>query len=128
MIERHEEEKIVVEYTEQLSVEEEVKREEVELAEKKPVDANSEIVPNKNLTDDEIAQLILEEEELLSDQGLLGYIFTNVESTCEIKRVINNHISLSFSKTPVISTIDFKRSLRQCWTFLFYHFRIYQIE
>lgn len=71
VIERYEEEKNI-ERTEQLSVEEEVKREEVKLAEEKPVDANSEIVSNKNLTDDEIAQLILEEEELLSDQGLLG--------------------------------------------------------
>lgn len=40
----------------------------------KPVDANSEIVPNKELTDEEIAQLILEEEELLpgGEQGVLG--------------------------------------------------------
>lgn len=76
MIERYEEEKIVVE---PLSAEEEVRREEEKLVEEKPVDANSEIVPNKNLTDDEIAQLILEEEELLSDKGLLGYIFTIVE-------------------------------------------------
>lgn len=45
-----------------------------ELIEDKPVDENSEVVPNKNLTDDEIAQLILEEEELLpaGDQGVLG--------------------------------------------------------
>lgn len=72
MIERYEEETV-----EQIaSAEDEVRREEEELAEEKPVDADSEIVPNKNLTDDEIAQLILEEEELLSDQGLLGYIFT----------------------------------------------------
>lgn len=80
MIERYEEEKTVDEHTAPLSVEEELKREEEKLAEEKPVDANSEIVPNKNLTDDEIAQLILEEEELLSDQGLLGYICTIVES------------------------------------------------
>lgn len=40
----------------------------------KPVDENSEFVPNKNLTDDEIAQLIIEEEELLAagDQSVLG--------------------------------------------------------
>lgn len=76
MIERYEEEKIVVE---SLSAEDEVKQEEEKLAEEKPVDANSEIVPNKNLTDDEIAQLILEEEELLSDKGLLGYIFIIVK-------------------------------------------------
>lgn len=39
----------------------------------KPMDANSDIVANKNLTDDEIALLILEEEELLPEQGVLGY-------------------------------------------------------
>ncbi|KAL6422015.1 hypothetical protein ACFW04_010838 [Cataglyphis niger] len=72
VIEQYEEERIVVE---PLSAEEEVRREEEKLAEEKPVDANSEIVPNKNLTDDEIAQLILEEEELLSDKGLLGVNF-----------------------------------------------------
>lgn len=38
----------------------------------KPKDANSEIIPNQNLTDEEIAQLILEEEELLPDKGVLG--------------------------------------------------------
>lgn len=77
MIERYEEENTVVEPT--LSAEDEIKQEEVKLAEEKPVDANSEIVLNKNLTDDEIAQLILEEEELLSDKGVLGYISTIVE-------------------------------------------------
>lgn len=76
MIERYEEEETVDEpCTAPLSAEDELRREEEKLAEEKPVDVNSEIVPNKNLTDDEIAQLILEEEELLSDQGLLGYIF-----------------------------------------------------
>lgn len=75
MIERYEEDKIVVEQTAQLSAEDEIRQEEDKLADEKPVDANSEIVPNKNLTDDEIAQLILEEEELLSNKGLLGYIF-----------------------------------------------------
>lgn len=83
VIERYEEEKNV-ERTEQLSVEEEVKREEVKLAEEKPVDANSEIVSNKNLTDDEIAQLILEEEELLSDQGLLGVNFKKLRPRVSI--------------------------------------------
>lgn len=78
MIERYEEENTVVE---PLSTEDEIKQEEKKLAEEKPVDADSEIVSNKNLTDDEIAQLILEEEELLSDKGLLGYISTIVEST-----------------------------------------------
>lgn len=76
MIERYEEENTVVE---PLSAEDEIRQEETKLAEEKPVDDNSEIVPNKNLTDDEIAQLILEEEELLSDKGLLGYISAIVE-------------------------------------------------
>lgn len=67
MIERHEETTCDVK-----PAEEEVKP-EVEPLPDKPKDANSEIVPNQNLTDDEIAQLILEEEELLSDKGLLGY-------------------------------------------------------
>lgn len=58
-------------YEEKL-LEEEVKP-EVEPLPDKPKDANSEIVPNQNLTDDEIAQLILEEEELLNDKGVLGY-------------------------------------------------------
>ncbi|KAK2585514.1 hypothetical protein KPH14_010162 [Odynerus spinipes] len=41
----------------------------------KPKDSNSEVIPNQNLTDEEIAQLILEEEELLDDQGVLGVNF-----------------------------------------------------
>ncbi|KMQ96183.1 pdz and lim domain protein 1 [Lasius niger] len=81
VIERYEEEKTVVE---PLSVEDEVRREEEKLAEEKPVDADSEIVPNKNLTDDEIAQLILEEEELLSDKGLLGVNFKKLRPRAPI--------------------------------------------
>ncbi|XP_070167808.1 uncharacterized protein [Polyergus mexicanus] len=81
VIERYEEEKIVVE---PLSAEEEVRREEEKLVEEKPVDVNSEIVPNKNLTDDEIAQLILEEEELLSDKGLLGVNFKKLRPRAPI--------------------------------------------
>lgn len=52
--------------------EEEESKQKVEPLPDKPKDANSEIVPNQNLTDDEIAQLILEEEELLDDKGVLG--------------------------------------------------------
>jgi hypothetical protein len=81
VIERYEEQKTVIEQTTPLSAEDEIRQEEEKFAEEKPIDANSEIVPNKNLTDDEIAQLILEEEELLSNKGLLGYIFTIVN--CE---------------------------------------------
>lgn len=66
MIERHE-------YEIKTCEEEEGSKQEVEPLPDKPKDANSEIVPNQNLTDDEIAQLILEEEELLDDKGVLGY-------------------------------------------------------
>ncbi|XP_011144383.2 uncharacterized protein LOC105186101 isoform X1 [Harpegnathos saltator] len=80
VIERYEEETV-----EQIaSAEDEVRQEEEKLAEEKPVDADSEIVPNKNLTDDEIAQLILEEEELLSDQGLLGVNFKKLRPRASI--------------------------------------------
>ncbi|KYQ57591.1 PDZ and LIM domain protein Zasp [Trachymyrmex zeteki] len=81
VIERYEEENIVVE---PLSAEDEIRKEEENLAEEKPVDANSEIVANKNLTDDEIAQLILEEEELLSDKGLLGVNFKKLKPRASI--------------------------------------------
>lgn len=69
MIERHEE------ITCEVKPSEEEVKPEVEPLPDKPKDANSEIVPNQNLTDDEIAQLILEEEELLTDKGVLGYTF-----------------------------------------------------
>ncbi|XP_011690046.1 PREDICTED: uncharacterized protein LOC105451362 isoform X2 [Wasmannia auropunctata] len=81
VIERYEEENTVVE---PLSAEDEIRQEEEKLAEEKPVDANSEIVSNKNLTDDEIAQLILEEEELLSDKGLLGVNFKKLRPRASI--------------------------------------------
>ena len=38
----------------------------------KPRDENSDPLPNKNLTDEEIAQLILDEEEVLNEKGVLG--------------------------------------------------------
>ncbi|XP_026667210.1 vicilin-like seed storage protein At2g18540 isoform X2 [Ceratina calcarata] len=62
-------------------VEEETKP-EVEPLPEKPKDENSEIVPNQNLTDDEIAQLILEEEELLDDKGVLGVNFKKLRPRC----------------------------------------------
>ncbi|XP_018054098.1 PREDICTED: glutamic acid-rich protein-like isoform X3 [Atta colombica] len=80
VIERYEEENIV----EPLSAEDEIRKEEEKLVEEKPVDINSEIVTNKNLTDDEIAQLILEEEELLSDKGLLGVNFKKLRPRASI--------------------------------------------
>ncbi|XP_024880261.1 glutamic acid-rich protein-like isoform X2 [Temnothorax curvispinosus] len=83
VIERYEEEN-TVDVVEPLSAEDEIRQEENKLAEEKPVDANSEIVSNKNLTDDEIAQLILEEEELLSDKGLLGVNFKKLRPRASI--------------------------------------------
>lgn len=82
MIERHEEITCEVKQGE-----EEVKP-EVEPLPDKPKDANSEIVPNQNLTDDEIAQLILEEEELLTDKGVLGYTFGYF--TCPPSPIVKN--------------------------------------
>ncbi|XP_011634257.1 titin-like [Pogonomyrmex barbatus] len=81
VIERYEEDKTVVE---PLSAEDEIRQEEEKLVEEKPVDVDSENVPNKNLTDDEIAQLILEEEELLSDKGLLGVNFKKLRPRAPI--------------------------------------------
>lgn len=49
--------------------------EKVEELPEKPKDADSEVIPNQNLTDEEIAQLILEEEELLDEKGVLGVNF-----------------------------------------------------
>lgn len=41
-------------------------------AKPKPKDPNCDIVPNKDLSEEEIARLILEEEELLPGQQVLG--------------------------------------------------------
>lgn len=82
MIERHEE------ITCEVKPGEEEAKPEVEPLPDKPKDANSEIVPNQNLTDDEIAQLILEEEELLTDKGVLGYTFGYF--TCPASLTVKN--------------------------------------
>lgn len=82
MIERHEE------ITCEVKPGEEEVKPEVEPLPDKPKDANSEIVPNQNLTDDEIAQLILEEEELLTDKGVLGYTFGYF--TCPASLTVKN--------------------------------------
>lgn len=69
-------EEILTEPREEYLIEEEtieIVEEVKEVLPEKPVDEDSEVVPNKDLTDEEIAQLILEEEELLiPDQGVLG--------------------------------------------------------
>ncbi|XP_031779135.1 FK506-binding protein 5-like isoform X2 [Nasonia vitripennis] len=49
--------------------------EPVELYPEKPRDENSEPLPKSDLTDEQIAQLILEEEEVLNEQGVLGVNF-----------------------------------------------------
>lgn len=46
--------------------------EPVEIYPEKPRDENSDPLPNTNLTDEEIAQLILDEEEVLNEKGVLG--------------------------------------------------------
>ncbi|XP_033231569.1 titin-like isoform X2 [Belonocnema kinseyi] len=79
-------EEILTQFTAEPPIEEEKQEEiieedfeeKIEIIEEipeKPKDADSEEVPNQNLTDEEIAQLILEEEELLSDKGVLGVNF-----------------------------------------------------
>lgn len=47
---------------------------DVERDEGKPTDENSVIVANKDLTDEQIAELILEEEEILTEKGTLGWV------------------------------------------------------
>ncbi|XP_043270514.1 titin-like isoform X3 [Venturia canescens] len=81
-------EEILTAPVEEYSFVEETREETVEVVQEeippKPVDANSEVVPNKNLTDEEIAQLILEEEELLiPDQGVLGVNFKKIRPRVE---------------------------------------------
>ncbi|OXU18672.1 hypothetical protein TSAR_000124, partial [Trichomalopsis sarcophagae] len=49
--------------------------ESVELYPEKARDENSEPLPNTDLTDEEIAQLILDEEEVLNEKGVLGVNF-----------------------------------------------------
>lgn len=50
----------------------EAEPEPVEIYPEKPRDENSDVVPNTNLTDEEIALLILDEEEVLNEKGVLG--------------------------------------------------------
>ncbi|XP_014224415.1 FK506-binding protein 5-like isoform X2 [Trichogramma pretiosum] len=59
------------------TIEAEPEKEPVEEYPEKPRDQNSDPVPNKNLTDEEIAQLILDEEEVLrvKEKGVLGVDF-----------------------------------------------------
>ncbi|XP_076753223.1 uncharacterized protein LOC143424799 isoform X1 [Xylocopa sonorina] len=105
-------EETVIEQYEELKcetqqVEEEIKP-EVEPLPDKPKDANSEIVPNQNLTDDEIAQLILEEEELLTDKGVLGVNFKKLKPRATVLRqskVIEELRNLAESEPPLVEQL-----------------------
>ncbi|XP_043509001.1 altered inheritance of mitochondria protein 21-like isoform X2 [Frieseomelitta varia] len=102
VIERHEETTCDVK-----SAEEEVKP-EVEPLPDKPKDANSEIVPNQNLTDDEIAQLILEEEELLSDKGLLGVNFKKLRPRVTVlkqSKVVEELQNIATAEPPLVEQL-----------------------
>ncbi|XP_053979243.1 protein IWS1 homolog isoform X2 [Hylaeus volcanicus] len=106
-------EEIVTEVTEVTTVyeeklvEEEAKP-EVEPLPDKPKDANSEVVPNQNLTDDEIAQLILEEEELLNDKGVLGVNFKKLRprvTTLKQSKVIEELQNLATEPPPLVEQL-----------------------
>ncbi|CAK9802490.1 PDZ and LIM domain protein Zasp [Anthophora quadrimaculata] len=88
-------------------IKEEVKT-EVEALPDKPIDANSEIVPNQNLTDDEIAQLILEEEELLNDKGVLGVNFKKLRPRATVlkqSKVIEELQNIATAEPPLVEQL-----------------------
>ncbi|KOC70726.1 PDZ and LIM domain protein Zasp, partial [Habropoda laboriosa] len=81
---------------------------EVEALPDKPKDANSEIVPNQNLTDDEIAQLILEEEELLNDKGVLGVNFNKLRPRATVlkqSKVIEELQNIATAEPPQVEQL-----------------------
>ncbi|XP_076228875.1 uncharacterized protein LOC116428376 isoform X1 [Nomia melanderi] len=81
---------------------------EVEPLPDKPKDENSEIVPNQNLTDDEIAQLILEEEELLDEKGVLGVNFKKLRPRATVLRqskVIEELQSIATAEPPIVEQL-----------------------
>ncbi|XP_034186061.1 uncharacterized protein LOC117607015 isoform X3 [Osmia lignaria lignaria] len=81
---------------------------EVEPLPEKPQDANSEIVPNQNLTDDEIAQLILEEEELLNDKGVLGVNFKKLRPRATVlkqSKVIEELRNIATAEPPLVEQL-----------------------
>ncbi|XP_076246684.1 uncharacterized protein LOC143186793 isoform X1 [Calliopsis andreniformis] len=92
---------------EEKAAEEEAKP-EVEPLPDKPKDANSEIVPNQNLTDDEIAQLILEEEELLNDKGVLGVNFKKLRPRATVlkqSKVIEELQNIATAEPPLVEQL-----------------------
>ncbi|XP_043592287.1 probable inactive protein kinase DDB_G0270444 isoform X3 [Bombus pyrosoma] len=102
VIERHEE------ITCEVKPGEEEAKPEVEPLPDKPKDANSEIVPNQNLTDDEIAQLILEEEELLTDKGVLGVNFKKLKprvTALKQSKVIEELQNIATAEPPLVEQL-----------------------
>ncbi|XP_076398429.1 uncharacterized protein LOC100883155 isoform X4 [Megachile rotundata] len=102
----------VIEQREEIKIEEKVYEEEakpeVEPLPEKPQDANSEVVPNQNLTDDEIAQLILEEEELLTDKGVLGVNFKKLRPRATVlkqSKVIEELQNLATAEPPLVEQL-----------------------
>ncbi|KAK0171392.1 hypothetical protein PV328_009130 [Microctonus aethiopoides] len=84
----------------------------------KPVDENSEFVPNKNLTDDEIAQLIIEEEELLAagDQSVLGVNFKKLRPRAPLlkeSKVLEELQSIALEDPPQLQEIKHKSTFLQ---------------
>ncbi|KZC14732.1 PDZ and LIM domain protein Zasp, partial [Dufourea novaeangliae] len=105
-------EETVIERFEEITCEEkrleEEAKPEVEPLPDKPKDENSEIVPNQNLTDDEIAQLILEEEELLDDKGVLGVNFKKLRPRATVlkqSKVIEELQSLATAEPPLVEQL-----------------------
>ncbi|XP_076662436.1 uncharacterized protein LOC143365794 isoform X1 [Halictus rubicundus] len=104
------EETVIEQYEETTYVEttaEEAKP-EVEPLPDKPKDENSEIVPNQNLTDDEIAQLILEEEELLDAKGVLGVNFKKLRPRATVlkqSKVIEELQNIATAEPPLVEQL-----------------------
>ncbi|XP_078039870.1 uncharacterized protein LOC144471574 isoform X2 [Augochlora pura] len=104
-------EETVVEQYEEITYEEKTAEEakpEVEPLPDKPKDENSEIVPNQNLTDDEIAQLILEEEELLDDKGVLGVNFKKLRPRATVlkqSKVIEELQNIATAEPPLVEQL-----------------------
>ncbi|KAG8037329.1 hypothetical protein G9C98_005539 [Cotesia typhae] len=84
----------------------------------KPVDANSEVVPNKNLTDEEIAELIVEEEELLDvgDQGVLGVNFKKLRPRAPLlkeSKVLEELQTIALEEPPRVKELKHKSTFLQ---------------
>ncbi|KAG7199074.1 hypothetical protein KM043_017974 [Ampulex compressa] len=110
VIERQEEESI-----KQVTVVENEVSQEEQLPEKSK-DVNSEVVPNQNLTDEEIAQLILEEEELLTEQGVLGVNFKKLRPRVPVLReskVLEELQNLATAEPPRVEELKRKSTFLQ---------------